>query len=951
MNYKETLNLPQTDFPMKADLPKREPEFLKKWADEKVYEKLLEKNKGKTKFILHDGPPYANGHIHFGHILNKILKDITVKYRNISGNYAPYIPGWDCHGLPIELGAIKELAAKETDPEKIHDPLVRRQACRDYATHFVEAQKQEFIRLGIFGDWQNPYLTLTNQYEADIAREFVKLYTKGYVYEGKKPVYWCPSCQTALAEAEVEYENHTSPSIYVKFKLNDSKKLSLETVHEIFFVIWTTTPWTLPSNLALALGERYDYVALECDNEVYIVAKDLQNSFLKAIDFIGQAKELKIWKGEELLKMTLTASHPFMERESKVVSGEHVTLETGTGIVHIAPGHGQEDYEVGQANNLEILCPIDSQGKFSTGSLQASPFPEIQTLEGLFIKKADKAINDFLFAKKILLNEPGQTLAHSYPHCWRCKNPVIFRATKQWFCSLKHNDLRKKVLKTIDCDVKWIPSWGHDRIYGMLENRPDWCLSRQRIWGVPIIVHHCTECDKVLLDEKTGDYICNIFEKEGADAWWRNAAPLLPKGTQCTCGGTSFQKDKSTLDVWFDSGVSHAAVLERNSELGSPADLYLEGSDQHRGWFHSSLLTSVATRNQAPYRAVLTHGFVVDGDGKKYSKSAKNYLPPEKALNAMGAELLRLWVAAEDYRNDIRVSDEIMKVLAEIYRKIRNTCRFMLGNLYDFEKEKHWVLPEKRTEIDRYALCLLARLVEKTKKAYEAYEFHVVHHSLNKFFTVDLSALYLDILKDRLYCDRADGFLRRSAQSTFYDIITSLLPLMAPILSFTSEEIWQFLPNRQGLPSSVFLSELPSPSIEKIDIDLEARWERVGTIRDEILKALEIARKKKEIGHPLDAKVVLGVTGELANFVRQYEKEWAQILIVSQVEITDFGGTFDFESKAIPTLKIAIQKADGTKCERCWNYSTEVGKNEKHPTLCQRCVKAVEYICVIPADF
>jgi len=936
MDYKGTLNLPQTDFPMKADLPKREPGFLKNWEDKKVYEKLTEKNKAQPKFILHDGPPYANGNIHFGHILNKVLKDIIVKQKNMSGHYSPYVPGWDCHGLPIELGALKELSEKEKDPEKLANPIIRRQACREYAYRFIDAQKAEFKRLGIMGDWDHPYLTLTNQYEADTAREFIKLYNKGYVYRGKKPVHWCYSCQTALAEAEVEYENHTSPSIYVRFRLAPGQLEKLTKPASL--VIWTTTPWTLPANLALAVGENFDYAAIDTGEEIFIIARDLQNNFLKAIDHIGEVKEVASWKGEELVKKGLVAQHPFMSRTSKVLIGDHVTLETGTGVVHIAPGHGQEDYIVGQKNNLETLCPVDAGGKLM--ALAETEFDEIKALEGVFIKKAEKLIVDFLFKNKLLVNQPGQTLAHSYPHCWRCKNPVIFRATSQWFCSLAHNDLRKKTLKTIDCDVKWIPSWGHDRIYGMIENRPDWCLSRQRIWGVPITIFHCQSCQEPYLTAALGEKICQEFEKHGADFWWSDNCVELLKDEKCLCGGKEFTKDTSILDVWFDSGVSHAAVLERRGELQSPADLYLEGSDQHRGWFHSSLLTSLATRDRAPYKEVLTHGFVVDGQGKKYSKSAKNYVPPEKILEQMGAEILRLWVGAEDYRNDIRVSDEIIKVLAEIYRKIRNTCRFMLGNLYDFDPAKNMVPFEKRTELDRYSLSQLSRLIEKITHAYQNYEFHAVHHSLNRFFTVELSALYLDILKDRLYCDRADGHLRRSAQSTMYDILMVTTPLMAPILSFTAEEIWSFIPKINS--ESIFLHSWPQANPAWLDANLEARWDRIGHVRDEVLKALEAARKKKEIGHPLDAKVILSVEGELFQFLKQYETEWTQIFIVSQVELAASLPNAAYESQAVKGLKIAVSNAEGKKCERCWNYSLEVGQNATHPTLCGRCAKAVE---------
>lgn len=945
MDYKKTLNLPKTDFPMKADLSKREPVLVKKWEEEKVYERLIQKNKGKPKFVLHDGPPYANGHIHFGHILNKILKDIIVKYKNMAGYLSPFIPGWDCHGLPIELGAVKELSKKQKGSSSEIDPITRRQACRDYAAKFVKIQTKEFERLGIFGDWENPYLTFTNQYEADITREFVNLFMGGYVYKGKKPVYWCPSCQTALAEAEVEYEDETSPSIFVRFEIRNPQKLGVDDKvlngKKVSFVAWTTTPWTLQANLALALGAQFKYEAVLCGDEIFIIAGNLRQSFLSAVGFIGKVSTVASWTGKELVGFKLVVDHPFINRTSLVVTGEHVTLESGTGVVHIAPGHGQEDYVIGQENNLDTFCPVDEGGKIISGSLKDARFPEVKTWEGLFVKKADKKIVDFLFQKKFLVNEPNQNLAHSYPHCWRCKNSVIFRATEQWFCSLEHDDLRKKSLRAINGDVRWIPAWGQDRIYGMIEGRPDWCLSRQRIWGVPIVVHYCKKCREPLLNKKIGDFICKTFEEKGADAWWQDDKPLLPPNTRCKCGGFEFEKEKSILDVWFDSGITHAAILERNSELGSPADLYLEGSDQHRGWFHSSLLTSIATRNRPPYKAVLTHGFVVDGAGKKYSKSAKNYVPPEKVINEMGGEILRLWVAAEDYRTDIRVSNEIIKVLVEIYRKIRNTCRFILGNLSDFDSAKDYIPFQKRTELDRFALSRLAQVVSKVEKSYEDYEFHGVHHTLNKFFTVDLSATYLDILKDRLYCDKPDGYLRRSAQSTLYDIVVSVVPLMSPILSFTAEDIWQFFTSKKDKESSVFFTEWPRVATEWIDKNLEARWERIWVIRDEILKVLEEARKKKEIGHPLDAKVVLSAEGETISFLKVYEKDWPQICITSQVEIKDESEGYQLASKVVKSLKISVTQAEGEKCERCWNYSVQVGTDKTHSTLCNRCVEAV----------
>lgn len=912
---------------MKANLPEREPSFLKFWNEKHIYQRLLEKNKTSPSYILHDGPPYANGHIHFGHILNKVLKDIVVKYKGMSGHATPFIPGWDCHGLPIELGALKELKAEDAA-----DPLKVRAACRSYAEGYIKIQSEEFQRLGLFGDWAHPYLTLTNQYEADIAREFLKLYLAGFIYQGKKPVHWCPSCVTALAEAEVEYEEVSSPSIYVPFFVVDPEKMDVKfRDKKVALVIWTTTPWTLPANLALAVGEAFDYVALEVNDKIYVVAHDLKDSFLKVLNKEGRV--LRTWKGRDL--ESLETYHPFMNRTSQVVLGGHVTGGSGTGVVHIAPGHGQEDYVVGQKYGLETLCPIDEKGHFLKDSLKNSSFKEVQEWEGLFVKKANKAIIAFLEGHGFLLNPSTDQMTHPYPHCWRCKNPVLFRATQQWFLSLQKSDLRKRALQSINGEVQWIPSWGQDRIFGMIESRPDWCLSRQRKWGVPIIVHFCQECKTPLLDQKIGEAICHKFEEEGADAWWK-VPSLLPQGTKCKCGSSHFFKEQSILDVWFDSGVSHAAVLERRLRI--PADLYLEGSDQHRGWFHSSLLTSLATKNHAPYKAVLTHGFVVDGMGKKYSKSAKNYVPPENILKTRGAELLRAWVAAEDYRNDIRFSNEIVDVLSEVYRKIRNTCRFLLGNLYDFTLSDV-IPPSKRTELDRYALSQLGKIVSRVEKFYSDFEFHGVHHALNKFFTVDLSATYLDILKDRLYCECANGFLRRSAQSTLYDLLLSLTPLLAPILSFTAEDIWHYIPCKENLPESVFLT--PWPKTEGVDPGLDARWARIWKIRDEVLKVLEGARKKKIIGHPLDAKVLMSASGETESFLKECEKDWTQIFIVSQVQIVPSLENHQLKSDSVPSLLLSIEPAEGEKCARCWNYSTEVGHHATHPTLCGRCVKAV----------
>lgn len=942
MDYKDTLHLPKTDFPMRANLSEREPGFLEEWKKNKTFEKILKKNEGKTPFILHDGPPYANGHIHFGHILNKVLKDIIIKYKNMKGYYSPYIPGWDCHGLPIELGAVKELSKKEKDLERRHNPIIKREACREYAHRFVNDQSEQFQRLGIFGDWKNPYLTLDFEYEADIAREFVKLYHKGYIYQGKKPIYWCNSCRTALAEAEVEYDNHESPSIYVKFEIKNSEGLGLDGNEPVSMVIWTTTPWTLPANLALSVGERFEYSVIKTSKGILVIASELAEQVLNAIEEPVDSEVLKTISGKELIDLKLITSHPFLDRESPVLNGPHVTMEAGTGVVHIAPGHGQDDYFIGQSNGLEVLCPVDNAGKLTEEAAKDAKYDEVREWVGQKVFQANPSIVEFLSSKSILLSSVNLKLSHSYPHCWRCKNPVIYRATEQWFCDLEHDDLRKKSLDAINTKVKWIPEWGHSRIYGMIENRPDWCLSRQRIWGVPIIVHICDDCEKPLLNEKIGEFICEKFEKEGADAWWAHEGALLPEGTQCECGSQNFSKERSTLDVWFDSGVSHAAVVKRREELQFPADLYLEGSDQHRGWFHSSLLTSIATNQSPPYHEVLTHGFVVDGKGKKYSKSAKNYTPPEELINKSGAEILRLWVGAEDYRNDIRVSQEIIKVLSEVYRKIRNTCRFMLGVLDEFNIESDYVEVKERTEIDQNAVSRLNALIEKITNAYEKYEFHTAHHSLNQFFTVELSARYLDILKDRLYCDKIDSHRRRSAQSTVYDILVNMIPLMAPILSFTSEEIWSFIPDFKDKAESVFLQDWPNSKDNWNFKEVEQKWDRIWKIRDEILKVLEQARKDKKIGHPLDAQIVIKAEGELLDFIQSYEDEWTQICITSQVKLDSHMNDPHLVSETISGLSIKVISAEGKKCERCWNYSVDTGTNDLHPNLCPRCTDAIE---------
>lgn len=927
-DYRATLNLPKTDFPMKANLAQREPEAIKNWESKKIYDKAVQKNAGRPKFVLHDGPPYANGSIHFGHILNKILKDITVKYKSLMGFQSEFVPGWDCHGLPIEHQVDKELGEKK----KSLDTVQFRQACREYAGKYVDIQRKEFQRLGIMARWEDPYLTMNFGYEATIARQLGTLVGKGMVYKGKKPVHWCTRCQTALAEAEVEYEDHRSPSIYVKFESWEELKDISPYLDgkKVNFIIWTTTPWTLPANVAIALHKSYMYVALQVGEEIYIVAEGLLDSVRKTLN-IQEDKLLDRIPAKKL--EGILTKHPFIARPSKVVLSDHVTLDAGTGIVHLAPGHGQEDYEVGMRYKLEILNPVDSKGNFTS---QVG----VDSLVDLFVFKANPVIIDILRTSGTLVKAEETT--HSYPHCWRCKTPIIFRSTPQWFISLSTDDLRGKALDAVR-RTEWIPHWGRDRIYGMIENRPDWCISRQRKWGVPIMAFSCADCLESMLREDIINHIASKFEKEGADAFFKySPEELLPPNTVCSkCGGNKLVKESDILDVWFDSGVSHAAVLEKRPTLAFPADIYLEGTDQHRGWFQSSLLTAVGTRGTAPYKAVLTHGFVVDGEGKKYSKSAKNYTPPENMINKLGAEILRLWVAAEDYRNDIRISSEIVDRLTETYRKIRNTCRFLLSNLYDFDPKTDLVPLAERQELDRWAIAVTQEMLERVFQAYEQFEFHVIYHTLNHFCTVTLSSFYLDILKDRLYTAKATSRERRAAQSTLEEILKTLTVVMAPILSFTAEEIYQYLPALSRTQESVFLDNLPSVHPEWIDRDLLERFDKVLLIRQEVLRALEKARQDKIIGHSLDAQVRLAVEGEWQKFLKQYVNFWAECFIVSQVVLV-----YDIEnptltSDLIEGLKIEVVKAEGEKCERCWKWSITVGKSAAHPTLCDRCVKVL----------
>jgi isoleucyl-tRNA synthetase len=925
MEYKNTLNLPVTDFPMKANLAQKELEILAHWEDTSLYARLAEAGEGRPKYILHDGPPYANGHIHIGHALNKILKDIILKSKRMSGCHAPYVPGWDCHGLPIELQVEKNLGSKKNEISK----LEMRRECRKYAEKFIAIQRDEFKRLGVLGDWEAPYLTMNYEYEGLTAAELAKFAHNGGLYRGKKPVHWCSSCVTALAEAEVEYADKTSPSIYVKFALRDDLSAAVPALagKKVFVVIWTTTPWTIPANLAVALHPDFPYVALEVNGEVLVVAEGLKDAFLAANKLEGSV--LATFASSVLDHKR--CRHPFYERDSLILLGDHVTLEAGTGCVHTAPGHGQEDYELALKEGLDIYNPVDNHGKF---------IGNLEFFGGQFVFAANPNVIEKLKEVGALVGEGSVT--HSYPHCWRCKKPIIFRATEQWFISMAANDLRQKALAAID-QVQWIPRWGRERIYGMIENRPDWCISRQRSWGVPITAFTCTACGEYLADGAIMDHVAEIFKRESADVWFDwEATKLLPEGTVCPkCGASSFEKEMDILDVWFDSGVSHAAVLEPNPKLASPADMYLEGSDQHRGWFHSSLLESVGTRGVAPYKSVLTHGFVVDGAGRKMSKSVGNVVAPEEVIKKYGAEILRLWVAAQDYRDDIRISPEILTRLSEAYRRIRNTCRYILGNIHDFDPVKDSVAYGRMPEIDRWALHQLELLKEKVLNAYDACEFHVLYHAVNSFCTVEMSAFYLDILKDRVYTSKTDSLERRSAQTAMYQVLETVVKLIAPVLSFTADEVWRYMP--RPAEESVHLAQFPPLHPEYKDDRLVERWEKIIKVRGEVSKALEQARVNKVIGHSLDAAVTINGPGDLVTFLREYSKDLKSIFIVSKVDLdTAMKPDESYKSDNVEGLEILVTAAPGAKCERCWCYDEEIGKDAEHPTICPKCLGAVK---------
>ncbi len=911
---------------MRAGLPEREPGFLEFWEENKIYEKKQALHAGNEKFVLHDGPPYANGRIHMGTALNKILKDIVIKHKYAQGFDTPYVPGWDTHGMPIEHTAIKNLGL---DRHAL-DILVLRNECRNYALGWVDEQRKDFKRLGVLGDWENPYITLKPAYEERQIRVFGKMATKGYIYKGKKAVYWCPHCETALAEAEIEYGEEKSPAIFVKFPLKDDKGLLPETAKgkNVFVVIWTTTPWTLPANVAIAVNPDFEYSWVESEGEVYLMASDL----LEAVGNVCKRQFTNVLgtvMGKEL--EFAVARHPFMERDSLVVLADYVTLDAGSGCVHTAPGHGQEDFETGLRYKLPIISPVDASGKLTE---EAGPL-----FAGRNVFDANIPVLKHLASINALLGK--ENIRHQYAHCWRCKEPIIYRATEQWFASV--DGFREAALNAIANEVKWIPTWGEARIHNMVADRRDWCISRQRVWGVPIPIFYCEECGEPLINDDTIDAVATLFGKESSDAWWSHTAEeILPAGTKCPkCGDTHFRKETDIMDVWFDSGSSHEAVLKERPELKWPADMYLEGSDQHRGWFQSSLLTSIACTGKAPYKAVLTHGYVVDGDGKKMSKSVGNTVAPDDVIKQYGADVVRLWAASSDYKADVRISKEILKQLSEVYRKIRNTIRYILGNTSDFDYATEKVAFADMEELDRWALMHTQLLKKEVKAAYEAYDFYILYHAIHNFCTVEMSAFYLDIIKDRLYASKADAKERRSAQTAMYEIMNDLIVMLTPILSFTMEEVYQFMTKPANAPESVQMLPWPSMHEEYIDEALETKWDEFIEIRGEITKILENARRAKTIGHSLDAKVELYATDEALRILKTVEKDLANLLIVSQASVVSGleGGT---ETTGREDLMVTVKAAEGKKCERCWIYSDSVGEDAEHPTLCHRCVEVLK---------
>ncbi|MEC1376090.1 isoleucine--tRNA ligase [Heyndrickxia oleronia] len=916
MDYKDTLLMPKTEFPMRGNLPKREPEIQEKWKELNIYEKVQEHTKGRPLFVLHDGPPYANGDLHMGHALNKTLKDFIVRYKSMTGFNAPYVPGWDTHGLPIEQALTnKGVKRKEMSVAEF------RKLCEEYAYQQVDNQREAFKRLGVRGDWENPYITLKPEYEAQQIKVFGEMAKKGYIYKGMKPVYWSPSSESALAEAEIEYKDIKSPSIYVAFEVKDGKGV-LEANTKI--IIWTTTPWTIPANLGIAVNPEIDYVVVSVNNEKYVIAKALLETVSEVLEW-ESPEIVQTVTGKEL--EYVVAKHPLYDRDSLVILGDHVTTESGTGCVHTAPGHGEDDFLVGKKYGLDVLCPVDDKGVLTS---------EAPGFEGLFYDKANKPITEKLEEAGALLKLNFFT--HSYPHDWRTKKPVIFRATAQWFASI--DKFREELLQAIK-EVKWVPTWGETRLFNMVRDRGDWCISRQRAWGVPIPVFYGENGDPIITDE-TIEHISNLFREHGSNIWFeREAKDLLPEGfTHPSSPNGEFTKETDIMDVWFDSGSSHQGVLVERDDLQRPADLYLEGSDQYRGWFNSSLTTSVAVSGQAPYKGVLSHGFVLDGEGRKMSKSLGNVILPGKVVNQLGADIIRLWVASVDYQADVRVSDAILKQVSEVYRKIRNTFRFLLGNLSDFDPATDKVRYEDLREVDQFMLVKLNNLIKQVRNAYEGYEYSTIYHNVNNFCTLDLSSFYLDFAKDVLYIEAKDNEERRAMQTVLYECLTALTKLLTPILPHTADEVWGYIPGIEEV--SVQLTNMP----EYVEIpnakELELKWENFLKLRDDVLKALEEARNEKVIGKSLTAKITVYVNDEMKQLLDSISENMKQLFIVSGFEVG--GAIADAPENAVKLehAAIVVEKAEGETCERCWIVTTEIGKDENHPTLCQRCASVVK---------
>ena len=932
-DYTKTLNLPSTNFAMRANLPTREPEIYKYWEENDLYTSLMKNNEGKPAFIFHDGPPYANGNIHLGHALNKILKDFIIRYKNMSGFKAPYIHGWDTHGLPIENQMIKKFGIKRHEMSAVEF----REKCAEFARSNVETQKGQMQRLGVIGDWDNSYLTILPEFEARQIEIFGEMARNGYIYKGKKPVYWCPHDETALAEAEIEYSEDPCDSIYVRFAVNNDLgkiKAALGTTENVYFVIWTTTTWTLPGNLGICLGPDFEYSIIKTGENYYIIASELKDAFCRAAG-IEDCEVAAKMNGAEFEGMT--AKHPFIDRDSHIIVGDHVTLESGTGCVHTAPGHGVEDFNIWKMYKdlPETVVPVDSKGRMNE---LAGKY------EGLTTDEANVAIfNDIKESGALVATEK---IIHQYPHCWRCKHPIIFRATEQWFCSV--DGFKDAALKAIK-DVKWMPSWGEVRLENMVRDRNDWCISRQRNWGVPIPIFYCEDCGEPYITEDTIKKISALFAKEGSGAWFKySAEEILGELAVCPkCGKNHFRKENDIMDVWFDSGSSYAYVTEKFYGGQFPTDLYLEGNDQYRGWFQSSLLTSVATRGIAPYKSVLTHGMIIDLEGRKMSKSLGNGIDPLQVINQYGADILRLWVSSVDYTSDVKIGNEILKQISEIYRKIRNTARIILANLgtaeTDFDPNRDMVPVSELAEIDKWALSCLNKLVKSVREAYDNYEFHFIYHDINNFCTVNLSNLYIDITKDRTYVEKKDSKARRSAQTTMYIILNALTRMLAPLLAYTAEEIWQSMAHADtDNKVSVLLNDMPAWNAEYDFPEIEEKWNKLFELRGDVMKALEIARTNKLIGKSLDAKVTIYTEdAETYALLEGFKNELSTVFIVSAAELVNGAAPAGALSEEGAVLSVVVETAPGHKCDRCWMYS-EDGEMTEDGFICSRCKAIVE---------